>query len=158
MEDITIHLLADHPEHIGAVGEMRWLEWGVEPGLPDLSAWITVTANESCRLALPITWVAVDENGTAVGAVGLAKIDLAGLTDRSPWLIGMIVSPPSRGRGIGAALVSALETWAGAHGFGPIWVATAGRAVGFYRKCGWEFFEVLHHDSGESTTILRRTL
>ena len=65
-----VHLLADRPQLIGAVGEMRWREWGDEPGREELSWWVDITARESGKQGLPVTWVAVDEAGEAAGAVG----------------------------------------------------------------------------------------
>ena len=99
---ISVHLLADHPQLIPAVGEMRWKEWGNGPEREDLGWWVGVTAQEAGRDALPVTWVAIDDRGCAVGAVGLAEFDLEERRNRSPWLIGMIVSGPLRGSGIGA--------------------------------------------------------
>ena len=154
---VSIHLLADHPQLIPAVGEMRWKEWGNAPERQDLQWWVDVTAKEAGSDALPITWVAIDDRGRAVGAVGLAEFDLEERHDRSPWLIGMIVSLPLRGSGIGGALVQNLKEWASDRGYAEVWVATGGRAIDFYRKYGWHLFEVLEQSSGEST-VLRFTV
>jgi len=150
---IAVHLLADHPQLIPAVGEMRWKEWGSAPEREDLAWWVEVTAHEAGRDALPVTWVAIDDRGSAVGAVGLAEFDLEERRDRSPWLIGMIVSPALRGSGIGGTLVRNLKEWAGHRGFGEVWVATGGRAIRFYQKHDWNLFEVLDQSSGESTVL-----
>jgi hypothetical protein len=37
-------------------------------------------------------------------------------------------------------------------------VATGGRAVGFYQKCGWEFTEIIERPSGERVSILAKSL
>ena len=66
---VSVYLLADHPHLVPAVGEMRWKEWGNEPGREDLRWWVDVTAREAGRDALPVTWVAIDDRGRAVGAV-----------------------------------------------------------------------------------------
>ncbi len=150
---VSVHLLADHPQLIPAVGEMRWEEWGNEPERQDLQWWIDVTAREAGRDALPVTWVAVDDRGNALGAVGIAEFDLEERRDWSPWLIGMIVSRPLRGRGIGGRLVQELKRWAGARAFTDVWVATGGRAIDFYVRHGWHLFEVLEQSSGESTVL-----
>jgi hypothetical protein len=44
---------------------------------------------------LPVTWVAIDPLGQAVGAVGLGAFDIAKRCDRSPWVLGMIVLIPA---------------------------------------------------------------
>jgi len=150
---VSIHLLADHPHLIPAVGEMRWKEWGHAPEHEDLRWWVDVSAREAGRDALPVTWVAIDEHGFAAGAVGLAEFDLEERRDRSPWLIGMVVAGTRRGSGIGGALVQALKQWAGDRGYNDIWVATGGRAVDFYRRNGWRLFEVLDQSTGEATVL-----
>ena len=150
---VSVHLLADHPHLVAAVGEMRWKEWGSEPGREELRWWVDVTAREAGRDALPVTWVAIDDRGRAVGAVGLDEFDLEERRDRSPWLVGMIVASPLRGSGIGGALVQELKEWASHRGYAEVWVATGGRAVDFYRKNGWRLFEVLDQSSGEATIL-----
>jgi GNAT superfamily N-acetyltransferase len=155
---VTVQLLADNEQLIAAVGEMRWREWGHAPEPEDPDWWVDVTAREAGRDHLPITWVAIDERGSALGAVGLAEFDIEERRDRSPWLVGMIVRPDRRGMGVGSLLVAQLEAWAGAHRYNQIWVATGGPAIDFYRKCGWELSETVEQASGETATVLTRHL
>jgi GNAT superfamily N-acetyltransferase len=155
---VSIGLLADHPHLIPQVGHIRWQEWGHPPEPESLDWWVDVTAREAGRVALPVTWVAVDPRGQAVGAVGLAEFDIEERRDRSPWVIGTIVEAAQRGLGIGGKLMSTLEAWAGQHGYRQAWVATGGQAVDFYRKCGWEFLEVIDRLSGERASILTKLL
>jgi GNAT superfamily N-acetyltransferase len=84
--------------------------------------------------------------------------DIEERRDRSPWVLGMIVAPDQRGMGIGARLMRSLETWAHYHGYSQAWVATGGRAIDFYKKCGWTMAEVLHRPSGEAVSILTKFL
>src|SRR5262249_25537553 len=151
--DISIELLADHTDLIARVGEIRWEEWGHPPEPEDLDWWVTVTANESGRDHLPVTWVAIDQ-GQAVGAVGLAVFDLEERRDRTPWIIGMVVSPEYRGMGIGSQLLARLQAFALRQDYSEIWVATGGHAVDFYRKNGWEQTEILRRSTTETATIL----
>jgi GNAT superfamily N-acetyltransferase len=155
---ISIGLLADHPHLIPPVGEIRWREWGHPPEPEDLDWWVAVTGKEAGRDELPVTWVAVDHQGQATGAVGLGEFDIEERRDRSPWVLGMIVDPGQRNKGTGARLMRALETWAVGHGYSQLWVATGGRAVDFYRKCGWELAESFERASGERVTVLTRSL
>lgn len=153
---VSIQLLADHAPLIRAVGRMRWNEWGSQS--ESLAGWIDVTAREAGRDRLPVTWVALDEHGDALGAVGLDQYDDAAPHDRSPWLVGMIVRPDRRGAGIGGQLVARLEAWASAQGHSRLWVATGGPAIDFYRRCGWEIAETYERVPGELTTLLTRNL
>jgi GNAT superfamily N-acetyltransferase len=154
----SVHLLAEHPNLVGAIAEMRWREWGQEPGREDLSWWVDVTASEAGRRGLPVTWAAVDEVGGAAGAVGLGEFGIAERRDRSPWVLGMIVRAASRGRGVGRLLLSSLERYAAGQGYPQIWVATGDPAVGFYRRCGWQETERLPPAWGDQLTILTRML
>lgn len=115
-------LLADRPQLVRAVGDMRWREGGDEPGHEELSLWVDVTARAAGRQGLPVTWVAVDEAGEAAGAVGLGEFDVAERRDRSPWVLGMVVRPASRGRAWAACCCPG---WSG---------LPPGRVT---RGCGW---------------------
>jgi GNAT superfamily N-acetyltransferase len=66
-----------------------------------------------------------------LGGVGLAPFD-------PPEIVGTIVRPDRRGQGIGQRLLAELARWAAAAGHPRLWVATGGRAVVFYQRCGME--------------------
>lgn len=131
-----IELLADRPECIETVAQLRWREWGHPPEPTDLDFWVDTTTREAGRDSLPITFVAVDAAGTALGVVGMDEYDVDERHDVSPWVTGTIVRRDLRGHGIGQALMTRLETWAADSGIGQAWVATAS-AEAFYRRCGW---------------------
>jgi len=152
----SLQLLADRPELVYAVAEIRWKEWGHAPEPEDLAYWVDVTQREAGRNDLPITFVAVDDHG-AIGAVGLGQFDIDERRDRSPWVLGMVVRADRRGQGVGRALMGELEAWAAARGVVQAWVAT-GPAATFYRTCGWRITEVVQRGSGEPTTVLTKRL
>jgi GNAT superfamily N-acetyltransferase len=127
---ITVRLLADLPELVGTVGELRFREW---PADGDRDHWVAVTAREAGREELPVTWVAVDASGAAVGAVALGSSDV----DPCPSVWGMVVREDMRHRGVGRLLLSRLERFAVGRGYTEIWVSTGGPAVAFYERCGW---------------------
>ena len=155
---LSVHLLADVPQLVRTVGEIRWKEWGHAPEPEDLSSWVEITAREAGRQQLPVTFVAVDARGEALGAVGLGEFDIAERRDRSPWVLGMVVRSDRRGQGVGRLLLSRLERFASDRSHPDVWVATGGSAVGFYRRCGWEVIERLQLASGETSTVLRKLL
>ncbi len=154
---VAVQLLADNENLIATIGDLRWREWGRTPEPDDLAWWVNITAREAGRDRMPITWVAVDERGEALGAVGLGEFDIEERRDRSPWVLGMIVRPDRRGMGIGSFLLTHLETWAGSHGYKQVWVANEGPAIGFYRKCGWELSETVKHAS-DVVSVLTKLL
>jgi GNAT superfamily N-acetyltransferase len=152
----TIAVLADHPELIGPVAELRWSEWGKSPEPVDFDFWLDTTTAEAGRDAIPMTWVAIDD-GRAVGAAGILEFDPDDFRDRSPWLVGMIVAPDRRGEGIGAELVRAFERWTADAGFDRAWVAT-GPAEAFYQKCGWTTVASFTNEYGDPAVVLERRL
>lgn len=155
---VTIHLLADNEPLIAVIGDLRWREWGHAPEPEDRAWWVDVTAREAGRDGLPITWVATDERGDALGAVGLGEFDLEERGDRTPWVLGMIVRPDCRGMGVGRLLLTHLEAWARMHDYTQLWVANEGPAIDFYRKCGWELGEAVERASGEMAFVLTKRL
>ena len=156
--NISIKLLADQPHLIGAVGELRWREWGDSADPDSLDRWIKISEAEAGYDRLPVTWVAVDDQGQVVGAIGLDKFDIEERRDRSPWVVGVIVAAHRRSSGIGGQLMAALEAFAHVSGNPQLWVATGGRAVSFYQKCGWMLTEIIERPSGERVSILARNL
>lgn len=155
---ISIKLLADYPELIPAVGEIRWRDWGHAPEPEELDWWVNVTEKEAGRESLPVTWVALDEQGQAVGAVGLAPLDIEERRDRSPWVIGMIVRPEAREQGIGRALLATLEAFVSSKDYRQIWVGTGDQAVHFYERCGWTLTETIERATGETVLILTKSV
>lgn len=111
---------------------------GPEPGLERRDDWVAATARESGH-RLPVTFVAANATGDVVGGVGLAEHDLTEvLPQATPWIIGMVVHPGFRRRGVGKALLARLERWSVDLGSDRVWVATEREpAVHFYQSCGW---------------------
>ncbi len=153
----SISLLADKPDLIAHVAEMRWREWGHPPEPTDLSWWLATTTREAGRDSLPVTFVAVDDSGDAVGAVGLDEFDLDERRDRSPWVTGTIVRRDLRRSGTGRALMERLEEWAASRGVSEAWVGTEA-AKDFYQRCGWAPLETFTAHSGQPVTILHKRL
>ena len=157
---LFLGLLADHPELVAEVGVLRWREWGDTPTPGD---WIQITAREAGSEHLPITIVAMDLDGLALGAVALGEYDDALSEDeragRVPWLLGMVVRRPERRCGVGRLMVAAIEDLARSRGYARVWVATGADAVEFYERCGWERQQSLVLKQGDlPTTILAREL
>ncbi len=158
--DIRVESLGDHAELVEQAGLLRWREWGYAD--LDPTSWIEVTAKEAGPTGqLPITLVAIDAAGDAVGVVGLGPTDSevseAERGDRVPWILGMVVRVDSRKLGIGRQLLGDLQDVASSLGHPQTWVATGQEAVGFYQRCGWSAVEHIHLEStGNYTTILTK--
>ena len=79
------------------------------------------------------------------GLLGVATTQIVwSLIEDAPraMLTALVVREDTRGRGVGRALVSAVESWARDHGAGRMVVTTALRRAGahaFYERLGFEF-------------------
>jgi hypothetical protein len=89
---LFLGLLADQPELIAEVGVLRWRASG-KGGTP--GPWIESTARDAGRDGLPVTLVAMDLDGQAIGAVTLGVVDdeVADCRQRGPWIVRMVVRP-----------------------------------------------------------------
>jgi predicted N-acetyltransferase YhbS len=137
---VLVHVLADVPDLIEPIGRMRCAEWG---SADTVDEWISTTRREAGRNDLPVTWVAVDGTGTALGAVALGPSDVPGRPELMPCVWGMVVHADRRGRGVGRLLLQRLERFAVDRGYPSVWVATGPSAVGYYERCGWRRAEEL---------------
>lgn len=82
---------------------------------------------------LPLCLVALHA-GAPVGVVNLIVADEPNPVQWSPWLAGMVVAAPYRGRGVGSALVNGLLAEARRLGIGAVYLGTDG--PGFYARLG----------------------
>jgi len=150
----TVELLVDRPDLLIPLARIRWHEWGDEPGREDPQWWIDTTRRECGRTDPPVTFVAADAAGETVGGVGLIPVERPEFADRGPWVVGTIVRADRRGEGIGTALMARLTDWAGGTGIDRLWVSTGARAVDFYRRCGFEPYEVATPGGGDPINVL----
>ena len=86
---------------------------------------------------VPLCLVALHE-GQLAGVVNLVDNDDDDHPEWHPWLAGMVVAEPFRGRGVGSALVRGLLAQAWALGFERVYFGTDG--PGFYTRLG-----AVHH-------------
>ena len=90
------------------------------------------------RDVMPIAWLA-HEGDQALGTASLRASDLPGREDLSPWLGGVYVAPPFRGRGIASALCGAVEERAAALGYDRLYLFTLDQQR-LYERLGWRPF------------------
>ncbi len=118
-------------------------------------------ANEAWRdhlrsPALP-THLAARIDGRCIGTATLAPFDLPIRPRMTPWLAAVIVDPDHRRRGIGSALVAAVEQLAAArHGYRAIHLFTTD-TVAYYARRGWTALETDTYRD-EAITIMAKSL
>ena len=90
--------------------------------------------------------VGLDDEGNVVGW-GHGKVDLRLLTGRRLEISALVVDEACRGRGIGAALLGALEIWGRSRGCPHVRVssqASRTKAHRFYGRSGYDLEKISH--------------
>lgn len=136
--DVELIHLFQQPQHRMAVARLiHEAFWTEVPGASvDGMARRLSLADRADRV--PICRVALHQ-GVAVGAVNLVESDDDDHPTWTPWLAGMVVAAPWRGRGVGSALVRQLLDDARRLGVPRVYFGTDG--PGFYTRLG-----ALHHE------------
>ena len=96
------------------------------------------------------------EGQQPVGMVALCLDDLDGRPDLNPWLAGVYVEPPFRGRGYALRLIEELEALARSSGIKQLSLYTEA-AIGLYAKVGWAVTETFELE-GKTYSIMRKGL
>lgn len=93
-------------------------------------------------------------DGQPVGSILLVRHELEPAHDLTPWLAGLVVAEGYRQRGIGSALVSALEGRARLLGVEALHLYTW-EARDFYARLGWKEVETFTQD-GDPMMLMAR--
>jgi GNAT superfamily N-acetyltransferase len=153
--DIRIAPLAAHPEVLPVLAawfQVEWPAWYGPGGPGDAEQDLRDFAN---RGSLPVGVVAFRE-GRLCGVAALKAQSIASHAQLSPWAAAGLVEPTLRQRGIGAALLAALEAEARALGYPSIYCATS-TAASLLERAGWSLLETVQHD-GQALGLYRKAL
>ena len=132
--------LADAVATIPLLTRLFIEEWGTYYGL-DGPGDAEKDLHECCnRDDLPIALVALDDDGTVLGTAALKKESVGSELGLGPWLAAFYVPIEHRKRGIGSALVEAIENKARSFGFESIFVSTDA-AENIIQRRGWTVLE-----------------
>ncbi|MDX5592869.1 GNAT family N-acetyltransferase [Pseudovibrio sp. SPO723] len=118
---------------LAALFEAEWSEWYGAAGNGDAHADLEACCNGS---SLPIGLVALGEQGQVLGTASLKQASLGSEFGHTPWLAAMVVMPAHRGKGIGDALVGAIESAARELGYGALYTTTD-KAERLILRRGW---------------------
>ncbi len=154
--DMRIVLLADVPETMPTLARWFVAEWepyygGNGPG--DAEADLAQCCN---RDRLPLAVVALNGDGGVLGTAALKSESVGSELGVGPWLAALLVGEAHRCRGVGSALVGAIEAEAHRLGFSEIFTSSDG-ATGLLERGGWRAFETARSLRG-TVAVYRRPI
>lgn len=135
---ITTHLLIDRPEMVSPLAALMEREW---PGWYNPRG-ASARADLSERLErerLPLGIVALAD-GALAGTCALTITSGGLVTERSPWLGGLLVDPALRRQGVGGALLMRARQEAARLGHHHVYALTA-HADALFAHEGWRVIE-----------------
>lgn len=153
--DIAVALLAEHPEataDLRRLFENEWPDYYGPEGPGDAAADLAAFCG---RDALPIGVVALHE-GRAIGVAALKATSIDDCPQFAPWAAAALVAPAWRRRGVGAALIVALEELARRRGHAALYTGTA-TAISLMRRLGWEQLQTARQ-GGQDVAVFRKRL
>ena len=113
-------------------------------------------ADCSSHNAIPICLVAVSPDGEVLGTATLKAESVGSELGGGPWLAAMLVSQEHQGKGVGTALVEAIETEARRLGYDSIYTSTD-TAKSIMERRGWQAVGSTESLRG-AITVYRRLL
>lgn len=130
-----------------------WGPWYGPGGAGDAKADLAACRS---RDAIPICLLALDGDGELLATATLKADSVGGEPGMGPWLAAVLVAEPYQGKGIGTALVKAIEAEAVRMDYSQIYSSTdsAGRIL---ERCGWQACGTTETLRG-TATIYRRQL
>ena len=135
--EIIIRHLPDRPEAAAILERWfieAWGPWYGPGGAGDVKADLAACRS---RDAIPICLLALDGGGELLATAALKAESVGGEPGMGPWLAAVLVAKAHQGKGIGTALVKAIEEEATRLGYGQIYSSTDS-AMGILERCGWQ--------------------
>jgi GNAT superfamily N-acetyltransferase len=136
-------LLIDHPEAIEplvALFETEWADWYNPQGASARSD----LSERARRNGLPLGIVAMRDEAV-LGTCAIMASSGGLVTERSPWLGGLLVDPAHRRQGVAAALLARAGREAGWLGYRRLYGLTA-EASALFESQGWRMIDTIDVD------------
>lgn len=152
---MDIAYLADHKDVIPTLAHWFYEEWAYlhpDRTFEDVKRLIAERTNKT---KIPVALVAFDGN-ELLGTVCLKTHDMETRPDLTPWLAGLYVAKPWRRKGVGAALVKAIEKKANELAVEKLYLYTP-ESEGFYSRWGWQVKEKTEYH-GCPVTIMEKEI
>jgi predicted N-acetyltransferase YhbS len=132
----VISHLCDLPDLVATLESWfvaEWEPWYGPAGGGDAKADLAACTSHD---ALPLCLVACDENGALLGTASLKGDSVGSEVGEGPWLAAVLVAAEHQGKGVGSALVAAIEEEASRLGFPAIYTSTD-TAMRILERRGW---------------------
>lgn len=139
MSDVRIAHLTDVPEAVPTLVDWfigEWEPWYGPGGEGDARADLAACGD---RNALPVCLVALADDGELLGTAALKEDSVGSEHGAGPWLAALLIGKDQRGKGIGTALVAAIENEARRLGFAEIY-CSADASAQILECRGWQAF------------------
>lgn len=136
---MRIEFLADHDRHLSLVADWQQAEFGYLNPAVSLEQRRARLRESLQHAGLPLTLVALSEDGRALGAASLLPQTLTH-PQLTPWLSSVVVPTEHRGRGVASALSLRALAEAARLGFETLHLFTP-RNESLYARLGWSLLE-----------------
>jgi GNAT superfamily N-acetyltransferase len=133
--EVAFAWLSERPEWVPRLATLHHAQWRSLLPQWDVADARAELASHRGAATVPTTIVAIVD-GELAGSVSLLANDDERIRAYSPWLASLLVLPPFRGRGIGAALVRRCVDVATGLGIPRLHLYTDDAAP-FYERLGW---------------------
>jgi predicted N-acetyltransferase YhbS len=146
--------LRQQPQHLTTIAEWIHRQWWSETGttVESIARWLSTHLSES---GFPTTLIAVADS-EVIGSVTLHETEAEDRPVYRPYLGALFVKPGHRGRGLGQALVHAVEAHGSRLGHTAVYLNASDATAGLYEKLGWQ---VVERDYGpKRLNIMRRAI
>ena len=154
-ERASVRLLADVPEVIATLAtwyKKQWPAWFRAMPLVEIEADFRNVAN---RDRLPIGLVAFDAASQVLAVCSIRDHPFEPYPHLSPWLRGLYVHAPYRGRGVAEELIAAACEYAARLQIGKLYAATHS-AVSTFERAGWLGLDQVLHEDQTLTIFAKR--
>jgi len=136
---LTIEYLADYPQYIPTVAKWLYSEWGHHNPDKTVQDYEESVRRHLGRESIPLMLIALWD-GLPAGTASIYVQDMSIHPDLSPWLAAVYVPVDHREKGIGSALVSAIEEIARSLRIARLYLWTPDKEH-FYSRLGWSVIE-----------------
>jgi predicted N-acetyltransferase YhbS len=117
---------------------------------------VSILFTRADSIRVPLTVVALSEQGVPIGVGNLTEADMKTRADLSPWMSGLYVSPEARGKGVGSALCRRIEQEAVRLGVPKIFLFTKDQQS-LYSRLGWKTISEEKYD-GIDVSVMELSL